>query len=125
MSETQTISSTQLSTDLKELAQDLVHQAMAGGASAAEAVVREGDEFSTVVRLGQVETLKESGSRAIGVRVFFGQRAASAYSSDSSAAGIDRLCRSALDLATITSEDPNARIPEAGKCRPASGDLHL
>jgi PmbA protein len=35
-----------------------------------------------VVRLGQVETLKESGSRAIGVRVFFGQRAASTYSSD-------------------------------------------
>ena len=49
-----------LETDLKELAQDMVRRAMAGGATAAEAVVREGDEFSTVVRLGQVETLKES-----------------------------------------------------------------
>ena len=43
---------------------------MAGGATAAECVVREGDEFSTLVRLGQVETLKEAGSRSIGVRVF-------------------------------------------------------
>ena len=44
----------------------------AGGATAAEAVAREGNEFSTAVRLGEVETLKESGARAIGVRVFLG-----------------------------------------------------
>ena len=62
--------------ELKEIATDVVRRAMAGGASAAEAVVREGTEFATVVRLGQVETLKEAGSRALGVRVFFGQRSA-------------------------------------------------
>ena len=55
---------------------------MQGGATAAEAVAMDGSEFSTVVRLGEVETLKESGSKGIGVRVFFGQRAASTYSSD-------------------------------------------
>src|SRR5205814_6735800 len=49
-------------TDLRELAQDIVHRAINGGATAAECVVREGDEFSTLVRLGQVETLKESRS---------------------------------------------------------------
>ena len=76
-----------LETDLREIAQDIVRRAMAGGATAAECVVREGDEFSTLVRLGQVETLKESGSKSIGVRVFFGQRAASTYSSDFSARG--------------------------------------
>jgi len=79
-----------LDTDLKTIAQDIVARAMAGGATAAECVVREGDEFSTLVRLGQVETLKESGSKSIGVRVFFGQRAASTYSSDFSRAGLDR-----------------------------------
>jgi len=60
-----------LDTDLKTIAQDIVRRTMAGGATAAECVVREGDEFSTLVRLGQVETLKESGSKSIGVRVFF------------------------------------------------------
>ena len=79
---------------------------MAGGATAAECVIREGDEFSTVVRLGQVETLKEAGSRAIGVRVFQGQRAASTYSSDFSREGLDRMLKSALELSKITSEDP-------------------
>src|SRR5438046_5824002 len=115
MSETQTISSTQLSTDLKELAQDLVHQAMAGGASAAEAVVREGNEFSTVVRLGQVETLKESGSKAIGCRVFRGQRAASTYSSDLTPEGLDQMVSSALALSEVTSEDPHSGLPDAAQ----------
>ena len=48
--------SVELETQLKDLAQDIVRRAMAGGASAAECVIREGDEFSTLVRLGQVET---------------------------------------------------------------------
>ena len=52
-----------LETDLKDLAQGIVRRAMQGGATAAECVIREGDEFSTLVRLGQVETLKEAGSR--------------------------------------------------------------
>lgn len=115
----------QVATDLRSVATDVVHRAMQGGATAAECVVREGDEFSTVVRLGQVETLKEAGSRSIGVRVFFGQRAASTYSSDFSPAGLERMLKSALELAKITSEDPFAGIPEAGKFGALSGDLDL
>src|SRR5207237_3029089 len=104
----ETILETQIETDLRERAQDTVRRAMQHGASAAECVVREGDEFSTLVRLGQVETLKESGSKAIGVRVFHGQRSASTYSSDFSREGLDRMLKSALELAKITSEDPFA-----------------
>src|SRR6202167_4163826 len=116
MSTTQ-LESPKLSTDFRSLAQDIVRRAMNGGATAAECVVREGDEFSTLVRLGQVETLKESGSRSIGVRVFFGQRAASTYSSDFSAAG--------LDLLKITSEDPCGGIPDAAQLGALTGDLDL
>ena len=94
---------------------------MAGGATAAECVVREGDEFSTLVRLGQVETLKEAGSRSIGVRVFHGQRSASTYSSDFSREALDRMLKSALELAKITSEDPFSGIPEASQLGLATG----
>ena len=115
----------QPATDLQSLATDVVRRATAGGATAAECVVREGDEFSTVVRLGQVETLKESGSKAIGVRVFFGKRAASTYSSDFSPEAIERLLSSALELAKITSEDPHAGIPEAAKLGSLTAELDL
>src|SRR6516165_1918518 len=114
-----------LETDLKEVAQDIVARAMKAGASAAECVVREGDEFSTLVRLGQVETLKESGSKSIGVRLFFGQRAASTYSSDFSKEGLDRMLKSALELAKITSEDPFSGIPDASQLGQLSGNLDL
>src|ERR1700685_1086980 len=119
------LESPKLETDLRELAQDIVRRAMKGGATAAECVVREGDEFSTLVRLGQVETLKESGSRSIGVRVFNGQRAASTYSSDFSPASLDRMVKSALELSKITSEDPFGGIPEASQLGSLTGDLDL
>jgi len=115
----------QTETDLKSLAQNIVSRARSAGATAAECVIREGDEFSTLVRLGQVETLKESGSKAIGVRVFFGKRSASTYSSDFSRAGLDRMVNSALELAKITSEDPNAGIPEPSQLGSIEGDLDL
>jgi|SRR6516165_5091241 len=112
-------------TNLKDLAQDIVRRAIEGGATAAECVIREGDEFSTLVRLGQVETLKESGSKAIGVRVFQGKRAANTYSSDFSRAGLDRMLQSALDLAKITSEDPFGGIPDPSQLGSLSADLDL
>ena len=106
-------------TDLRQLASDVLARALKAGATDAEAVVYEGDEFSTRVRLGQVETLKESGSRAVGLRVFIASgkanRTASTSSSDFSAESIDRLVSGAVTLARITSEDPFAGLPEEGE----------
>ena len=106
--------------DLKQLAADVLARALKAGATDAEAVVYEGDEFDVRVRLGQVETLKESGSRAVGLRVFIAsgpgsspaQRTASTSSSDFSPESIDRLVSGAVTLARITSEDPFAGLPE-------------
>ncbi len=112
-------------TDLRDLATDVVARAMKAGATGAEVVVREGSEFSTLVRRGQVETLKESGSRAMGLRAFLGQRAASTYSSDFSLEGIERLVKGALDLAHVTSEDPYAGLPDPSLLGSLPGDLKL
>ncbi len=98
--------------ELESLATDVVKLAVKAGASDAEVVVREGDEFSVNVRMGQVETLKESGSRALGLRVFLGKRSASASTSDLTADGIRQLVEGALALAKVTEEDPFAGLPE-------------
>ncbi|MGA2086968.1 MAG: metallopeptidase TldD-related protein [Terracidiphilus sp.] len=114
--------------DLESLAADVVALAVRAGASDAEAVAREGDEFSVNVRMGQVETLKESGSRGLGLRVFLGTKSASASTSDLTADGIRQLVEGALALAKVTEEDPCAGLPEAaefGSCTSNSGDLHL
>jgi PmbA protein len=111
--------------ELKETAIDVVRQAVAGGATAAEAVASEGNEFSTVVRLGEVETLKESGARSIGVRVFLGKRTASTYSSDFSPEGLKQMVDSALALARVTSEDPYAGLPEPSQLGKTDANLDL
>ena len=113
------------SADLKQLAEDVVHHALRAGASDAEVVVREGDEFSTLVRLGQVETLKESGSRGIGLRVFAGSRTASTSTSDFSREGLAHLVSGAIDLVRVTSEDPFAGLPETGDFGQLASDLDL
>src|ERR1035437_4161310 len=84
--------------DLESLAADVVAQAMKAGATDAEAVAREGDEFSVNVRMGHVETLKDSGSRGLGLRVFLGKRSASTSTSDLTPEGIRQLVEGALAL---------------------------
>jgi PmbA protein len=102
--------------DLGELAHDVVRRALKAGASDVEVMVRESDEFMSLVRMGQVETLKESGGRGMGLRVFFGpvnsQRTASTSTSDFSPAGVEHLIAGAVDLARVTSEDPFAGLPD-------------
>ncbi len=111
--------------NLRELAEDVVKRAMKSGATAAEAIVRDGTEFSTVVRMGEVETLKEAGSRGMGLRVFVGKRVASTYSSDFSEDGISHLVNGALALAKVTSEDPFVALPDPSELGLIAGDLQL
>jgi PmbA protein len=116
--------------DLESLAADVVALAVKAGATDAEAVAREGDEFSVNVRMGEVETLKESGSRGLGLRAFLGQRSGSASTSDLTAEGIRQLVEGALALAAVTEEDPFAGLPETGEfgavdTRITGDDLHL
>ena len=111
--------------DLESLAADVVAQAVKAGASDAEAVAREGDEFSVNVRLGEVETLKESGSRALGLRVFQGKRSASTSTSDLTPEGIRLLVDGALALVKVTEEDPLNGLPEREEFGSIQEDQHL
>ena len=115
----------QTTLDLESLTADVVALALKAGASDAEAVVREGDEFSVNVRMGEVETLKESGSRGLGLRVFLGTRSASTSTSDLTPDGIRQLVEGALALAKVTEEDPFTGLPESAEFGSVPGDLHL
>jgi len=113
----------QVATELRALAEQAVEMAQRAGATDAEAVAFEGDEFAVHVRMGEVDELTESGSRALGLRVFFeaegGQRTANTSTSDLSQDGIARLVSGAVGLAKVTGVDPFAGLPE----RQAFGSL--
>jgi PmbA protein len=104
---------------------------MAAGVTDAEAVAFAGEEFAVHVRLGEVEQLTQSGSSAIGLRVFVegsdGQRTASTSTSDLSADGLKKLVAGAVALARVTGPDPFAGLPERAAFAPSqdSNDLCL
>ena len=111
--------------DLKVLAEEVIARALAAGATDAEAVVSEGDEFSVNVRMGEVETLQESGSRGMGLRVLVGQRSASASTSDLTPDGVEQLVSGAMALAQVTEEDSFAGLPHDSEYGQITGDLGL
>jgi PmbA protein len=111
--------------ELPGVAQAAVKQALAAGATDVECTIAEGDEFSANVRMGELETLKEAGSRGVGLRVLIGKRMGGSYTSDLSREGIAQMVRSAIDLAALTSEDPQAALPDASEMGSLTGDLKL
>ncbi len=115
--------------DLVSRAQEIVEQARRAGATDAEVVLREGDEFEAHVRMGELETLKNSGSRGVGLRVFLesatGTQVASTSSSDLSPKGVAHLIAGALGLAKISSADPMRGLPEPQAFGRLESDLRL
>ena len=110
---------------LEQIAADLASQATRAGATAADVVAYEGDEFSTNLRLGKIESLKEAASKALGLRIFLGARSATSFSSDFSSSSLERLVGRTLVMARATSEDPASGLPEPGLLGRYEGDLEL
>jgi PmbA protein len=98
--------------DPRDLATDLLRRARAAGADAADVLVAEGTNFTVTVRKGNVETLKEAGSKALGLRAFVGHRSATSYTSDFSLPALATLAADTVDMARVTGEDAAAGLPD-------------
>ncbi len=110
---------------LPEVAQSTIRLALESGATDAECTISEGEEFSANVRMRELETLKDAGSRGAGLRVLIGKRMGASYTSDLSPEGIRQMVQSAIDLAGLTTEDPFAGLPDASQLGSIPGDLKL
>jgi PmbA protein len=106
-------------------AMDLAEQAVKRGASAAEVVIRNRTEFSVGVRLKEVETLKESTDRGLGLRVLVDGRQASVSGSDFSRDAVRSLIEEAIELARATSADETTGLPDPSEFATTIPDLDL
>ena len=73
---------------LLDLATDAIKRALAAGATDAEFTLAEGEEFTVNTRMREIESIKEAGSRAAGLRILVGRRTGSSYTSDLTSEGI-------------------------------------
>jgi PmbA protein len=96
----------------ENLLNDVVAQALAAGADAAEAVGAERRALSITVRNGDLEEVEREESRDLGLRVFIGRRQASVSGSDISATARAKLVARAVAMARLAPEDPYAGLAD-------------
>ncbi|HEY6662221.1 MAG TPA: DNA gyrase modulator, partial [Sphingomicrobium sp.] len=97
----------------RRIAEQLVERGIAAGATAADALYV-GDHASSVqVRLGELESANRSEGEEIGLRLFVGQRSATAASSDLSDEALTALVERCLAMAREAPEDPYAGLAPA------------
>ncbi len=111
--------------ELLDLASQAVDLARQAGATHAECTLSEGEEFSVNVRLGEIETIKQAGSRGVGLRILVGPCTGASYTSDFTADGIRKLVHSAMELAAVTTPDHFAGLPDPEDLGLVPGDLNL
>jgi len=98
---------------MQALAQRLVDDALARGASAAEAAIGSGFGLSAEVRNGEVETIEQNRGNALGLTVYHGKRKGSATSNDFSERALAETLEAALTIAHHSEEDEHAGLAEA------------
>jgi PmbA protein len=97
---------------LLDLAAQALARAKAAGADVADACLESSRAFTASVLGGRIETLQQSGTLGLGVRVIVGGAVGFCSGTDLTAEGIDDLARRAVALARHTTPDEANGTPE-------------
>jgi PmbA protein len=119
-------SATGVATGLEAIAAEAVERARRAGADQAEACVESSRSFSVEVNGGKIETLKQSATRGLGLRVIVGGAVGFVSSNDLGGERMEDLARRAVALARLSTPDPANALPTPAEAGEAGGpDLEL
>jgi len=107
--------------DHLRLAEDLVDRCLGRGADAAEVYLETGRQLSLDLRNGEVETVQESASQGVGVRVFVAGSMAFAYCNDLGRTALNEAVDRALTFARRTTPDEHNVLPDDQGETPVEG----
>jgi len=110
---------------LEAIAIEAVERARHLGADHAEACVESSRSFSVEVNGGKIETLKQSATRGLGLRVIVGGAVGFVSSNDLSGERVQDLARRAVALARLSTPDPANALPTPAEAGTDGGDLGL
>src|SRR5437763_11721533 len=102
------------SAQAKRIVESVVERGIAAGATAADALYAGSRSSSIQVRLAELEDVSRSEGEEIGLRLFVGQRSATAASSDLSDEALATLIERCLAMAEEAPEDPYAGLAPSG-----------
>ncbi len=107
------------------LAPWVVDQARRHGASAVEVMLVSAESITVGVRLGEVEKLKSSRERRLGLRVFVDHASANASTAEFERASLDQFIQNTVTMARLTAPDPFSGLPEPDRQARDLCDLEL
>jgi PmbA protein len=110
---------------LKQIVQDVLRLAEAGGASACETDVSEGAGLSVTVRKGEVETIEHNRDKGVSVSIYLGKQRGYASTSDISAQALHDTVEAALSIARHTAADDCSGLADEDLLAGATPDLDL
>lgn len=110
---------------LKQIAEDVLQYARTKGASGAAVGISEGSGLSVSVHKGEIETIEKNQDKGIGVTVFIGKKRGNATTSDFSRESLQQTVDAAYNIATFTSEDEAAGLPDVDMLEKHPRDLGL
>lgn len=121
----ESLASEAIGQQLQEVAEGVIAQAKALGASAVEVSCSANRGLSTTVRLGAVETLEFSNDRGVSINVYFGQRKGSATTADLDPESVSLSLQQACAIAKFTEEDSCGGLADAEDLATEHHDLDL
>jgi PmbA protein len=107
------------------LAEWVLDQARHHGASAAEVLLVSAESIAAGVRLGEVEKLKSSRERRLGIRVFVDHASATAATAEMERDSLDGFIENTVAMARLTAPDPFSGLPESQRQAHNPPDLEL
>jgi PmbA protein len=98
--------------DYQLLAEEIVKGALKSGADEAEAFVENLRDFNIDVRNGDVETIKQSTSKGVGLTVFKDKKLGFSYTSDLSKESIEAFVKKTVQLSLVADPKPWNGLPD-------------
>lgn len=96
----------------KDIAEKIVKQALALGVDEAEAYLESSREFDLEVRNGDVETVKQSSTKGIGLTVYKDKKLGFSYTSDLSPDSLKEFTQRTIQLAEVADPKPWNGLPD-------------
>ncbi len=94
------------------LAEWVLSEAKSKGATAAEVLLISAQSLAAGVRLGEVEKLKSSRERRLGLRIFCGQSSATSSTAELQEDSLGEFIAHTVELARLTAADPWSGLPD-------------
>ena len=96
----------------KAISEYIIKEARRNGADQVDVLIVNSTNANITVRLGEIEELKQSNPKSLGIRVFKNQQKALTYTSDFREESLQNLIKKTVEIASVTGSDEYSGLPE-------------